>query len=120
MNFAEPARCEELLAELLGLGSRHERALVADKSVAEEFDGAEQMLQRLADAAAADEFPKRLQFRRGERPLKLEVEVHALQLQHMSQQVLNVEPRLLNTMLLEVASGGLDDFEDGFHAGGSI
>ena len=106
---------DEQLAKLFGLGPRDEGAVVAEECVAEEFRGAEDVLERFAGGAAFDEFAEGREFRLAKGAIEFEVELHALFPKHMRKEMLDVQARAFDVIPGEVISGRGDHFEDGLH-----
>jgi hypothetical protein len=99
--------------QLLRFRSRDERAFVAEKCLAKKFHGAEQMLKRFARATASDEFTQPFQFRFVQLALEFEIKFDPFPCKHMGQQVLGIQTRALDVMLLEIHRCGLQHFKHG-------
>src|SRR5450432_881579 len=76
-RILRPGEVAQIFDQLLGFGARDERAFVADKDMVGEFDRPQKMLERLALAAAPNEFAQGREFRLGERALEVEVKLDA-------------------------------------------
>jgi hypothetical protein len=71
------------------------------------------MLERLALAAAPDQFAQGRQFRFRQEAFELEVKFDALALDRMREQMLGIQARALDVALLEISGRRLQDFENG-------
>ena len=103
----------EELNEFLRLRSRNHRALIAKKCVAAKFHRAEQMLEWLALAAPPNQLAQRGQFAFAEILFELEIKFHARASEHMCEQVLGVQARIVDVALLKIRGHGLQYLEDG-------
>jgi len=101
--------------QVLGLVPRHQGALVAEEAAAVELNGAQQMLERLSRGAPFHQFPHRVQLPVAQGPVKFQVQIDPFLAQHVGQEVLRIQARALDSMLLQVACGGCDDFLNSFH-----
>lgn len=110
-----PVSGEKHFAKVLCLGPGDERTGIALEGAPQEFHRAEEVLKRLATRAPAHQLAKRLQVLIGKRAVKLEIELHPLEPEHMSEQMLDIQARTLHPALLEEGGRRLDDFEHGFH-----
>ena len=90
--------------------------MVADKLVAAEFDGAEEMLKWFAFATATKKFAQGDEFGFGNGFIEAEVEIEPSAAEDVGEEVLHVEPGFLDLAFLQVGGAGLDDFEELFHA----
>ena len=70
------------------------------------------MLQRLALAAAPDEFAKAVHFRRREHPLKLQVKPHARLLEKVRQQQFRLQPGRIYPLLAQELRAALNGFKN--------
>ena len=70
------------------------------------------MLQRLALAAAPDEFAKAVNLRRREHPLKREVQPHARLLEQVRQQQFRLQSRRINPLLGQELRAALNGFQN--------
>ncbi len=84
-----------------------------------EFDGSQQVLERLAGGAAFHQIAQRLEFRLAQGAVKFEVEIDPFLAQDMGEEEFGIEPRALDAVFLEVAGGGGNDFLHGFQNGGT-
>ena len=71
------------------------------------------MLKRFALGTALDEFAKAVHFRRGERALEIQIQLHARQLEQMREQELGLQARRPDAFLREEFRALLDRFENG-------
>jgi len=71
--------------------------------------------QRLALAATAHQRADLVQLRPGEYPFELQVELHALQAERVTDQNLRIETGAFHALRREKVGRLLDDFEDGKH-----
>ena len=93
------------------------RACPADGDFqAAEGGGTDDVLERFAQAAAPDEFPQGIGFRRGQHAVEIEVQFHARQLEQMRQEQFRVQARRTHLFFAEKFRAFLDGFENG-HAG---
>ena len=79
------------------------------------FRFADDIGQRFALTATADERANLVQLRLGEHPFELQVELHALQAERVADQNLCIQARALHAFRREEIGRLLDDFEDGKH-----
>src|SRR4051794_21286145 len=99
------------LNQLLGLRSRHERTFIAQKCLAAELDRAEQMLERFGLRATLHQIAQRNELRFGKFSFELQIEIHARQPERMRQQMLRVQTRALELVLLKISGRRLQHFE---------
>src|SRR4029077_16008791 len=97
--------------ELLCLRPRHHRAFIAKKNVPAKFDGAEEMLKWLPFAAPLPQRAQRREFRVSQHAFKFQIEIDALSAKHVRKQVLGVQTRALDAVLLEIGSGCLQHLQ---------
>src|ERR1700736_4534094 len=100
------------LHKLLGFRPRDHRAFVAKKDVSAKFHRAEQMLERLALSASPRQLAQRGQLGFAENPFELEIKFHARSSQHVCEQVLSVQARIIDITLLEMRGHRLQYLED--------
>ena len=74
------------------------------------------MLERFAVASAFDEVAEGGEFGFGERAVEVHVELHAAAVEDLGEEVLHVEPGVIDPGFFEVGGAGADGIEDGFHA----
>ena len=101
-----------------GFGAWDQGAVVAHKFMAAEFDGAEQMLQRLPFPTAAQQLAQRHQIRLGDGFTEAQVKVEPTTAQNVGEEMLHVQPGFLDLAFLQVGGAGADDFEDELHERG--
>jgi hypothetical protein len=90
--------------------------VVADELVAAEFDGAEEVLQRLPFPTTTQEIAEGGQLGLGDGFVEAEVEIEPTAAEDVGEEVFHVEPGFLDLALLQVGGAGLKDFEKLFHA----
>ncbi len=95
-----------------GFRTRNQRAAVHGNFEAAERGRTGNVLQRLALAAAFDEFAQRIRFRRGERALEIQIQFHARQFEQMRQQEFGLQARRINALLGEKFRTFLNGFEN--------
>ncbi len=84
--------------------------------MAEKIDGAEQVLERHALRSALHEIAQRGAVLFAQRAVEREVEIHAPRHpERMGEEVLGVQPRALDALLLQVGGCGVQDFENSHH-----
>ncbi len=93
----------------------NEGAGIGEESASVELDGAEEMLEGFALGAAADVVAQGFEFRLGDWALEFHVELEALLAERVSEEVLRIQPRILDAMPSEIACCGLEHFENGLH-----
>ena len=71
------------------------------------------MLEWFALAATFDRFPQRVRFRRGERTLEIQIQLHARQLEQMREQKLGLQARRLHALSGEKIRAFLNRFKNG-------
>ena len=76
-------------------------------------DGAGDVLQRLALAAALDERAESGEFGFSQKPLEIEVEFHARHLEDVREEKFDLEAGGINAAFGEVIGAALDGFQDG-------
>ena len=76
------------------------------------------MLQRFALGAAAGEVAQFGEIRLRERLVEAEVQVQAAAAEYVSQQMLHVQPRLIDAALFQIAGAGAESFKEELHSGG--
>lgn len=100
---------QQELDQVLGLRAGDQRSAVTQEDAAVKIDRAQQMLERLAGAAPYHQSAERVQFAISQRPVEFEVKIDPFLAEHVSEQVLGVEPRAFDPMFLEVSGGGGED-----------
>ena len=90
--------------QLLRFGPRNECAVVAKKNVAAKFHTAEQMLKRLAFTPASDKIPQWREFRFVKSALELQIKFHARAAERIREQMLRIQARILDLVLLKISS----------------
>src|SRR5262249_17284038 len=98
--------------ELLCLRPWHHRTLIAKKNVPAKFDGAEQMLKWLAFTAPPHQSAQRREFPVDPHAFKFQIEIDALSTKHVRKQVLGVQTRALDAVLVKIRSGCLQHLQD--------
>src|SRR6266403_2260474 len=99
--------------QLLRFGPRNECAVVAKKNVAAKFHSAEQMLKRLPFAPASDKIAQWREFCFVKSALELQVKFHARAAERISEQMLRIQSRILDSSFFEIRSRRLQHFKDG-------
>ncbi len=94
-------------------GARDEDVTVDGDFQAAKGSGTDEVLERLALAAALDEFAERVQFGLGQLAFEVQVELHARELQDMRKQLLCLQAGRVHTLFGEEIGTFRDDFEDG-------
>jgi len=74
---------------------------------------ADDMLERFALAAAADEFAQIVHFLWGQGALEFEVELHARELEHVRQQEFGMQAGRIDALFREKFGAALNGFENG-------
>src|SRR6266550_9276632 len=90
--------------QLFRLRARNERASVTKKSQSAKFHTAEQMLERLALGPASNQFAQRREFVFNKLAFKFQIQFDPLSPEYVSQQVLGIQPRIVDVALLEIRS----------------
>ncbi|MGC3989129.1 MAG: hypothetical protein QM796_05475 [Chthoniobacteraceae bacterium] len=75
------------------------------------------MLQRLATRPALHQFPQRFQILLPEWTIKFQIQVHPFLLQHLGEQVLDIQPRAFHPVFLKKRHRGIDHFKNCFTPG---
>jgi hypothetical protein len=75
------------------------------------------MLQRHAGRPLANQLAQGIEFLVAEGAVELQVQVHPRFAQHVGQEVLDVEPRVVDFLLLKIHGRGLQQLEHGFNGG---
>jgi hypothetical protein len=88
--------------------------VVADEFVIAELDGAQQVLERLAFATTAQKVTQWGEIGLGDDFGKAQVEVQAAAAEDVGEEVLHIEPWLLDALFVEVGGAGGEDFEERF------
>ena len=104
---------KDQLNELLGFGAGDKGSAVAKKQSSEKFSRTEQMLKWFPSAAIPNEIPERSALRIGKRTVKFEIKIQTLFAKDMREQVLGVEPRTFDSVILEIAGGSGQNLKDG-------
>ena len=91
--------------------------MIADKFMVAKLDGAQEVLQRLPFPTTAQKLPQRREVRLGQFFGKPQIQVQAAAAEDVGQQVLHVQPGLLDALFFEVGGAGGEDFEERFGGG---
>ncbi len=104
---------KDQLNELLGFGTGDKGPAVAKKQSSEEFSRTEQMLKRFSSAPIPNEITERSKLGIGKRTIKFEIKIQTLFPKDMREKMLGVEPRTLDSAILEVAGRSGQNLKDG-------
>ena len=100
------------LGEQFGFRARDQHGGTDGDFQAAEGRGADEMLERLALAAALDKRAERFQFNIREHALEVQIELETRHAQDVREQQLDLQPRRIHAALGEKLSAALDHFED--------
>ena len=108
---------EGFLEEFFGFRPGDESAGVAEEFAAHELDGAEEVLEGLALAAAFEEVAQGGELLFGEGAVEVHIELHAAAAEDFGEEVLHVEARVFHAGAFEPRGAAAEGFEHGLHQG---
>ena len=107
-----PGNAGEHVDHVLGFGTRNRDAGIDAKVKVPEGSAFQEVLERLAGAAAPQQRPVVTQLGLRKRSVEVQVELKPVHAEDMGQQVLRVQARVFDTLLLQVRRAGADNLHD--------
>ena len=95
---------------------RNERPGIAEEFAAHEFHGAQQVLERLAPAAAFHQITQGSQLLLGQRAVEVHVELHPPAAKHLGEQVFHIQPGVFHTGFLKPRGSAPNGLQHCLHA----